>query len=143
MDVAHTLSRLSSAGITLEVHGDDLDVTYQSEPTPQQWEWLKANKPVLLRLLSAPPPDLTEENREAIRETIEERAAIHEHDGAMPREEAQQAAQSALRVYRYRLTDKPDVWLTMICSGYSLEDALLSLATRFSGRVLDVVEDRG
>jgi hypothetical protein len=42
-------------------------------------------------------------------------------------------------VYRYRLTDKPDSWLTMIAPGCDLEEARRTVVLKFgAGRVLDV-----
>lgn len=144
MDAEQALKRLSAAGIAIAVRGNDLDVTYQTEPTAQQWDWLKANKPVLLRLLSAPPSppaDLTDDDREAIRETFEERAAIHEFDGGLSRPEAERQAREAIRIYHYRLTDKPASWLTMIAPGCDLDQARYALTNTFGpNRLVDVVE---
>jgi len=44
-----------------------------------------------------------------------------------------------MRVYRYRLIDKPDSWLTMIVPDCNLEEARRSLRLRF-GEKLTAVE---
>jgi hypothetical protein len=100
---------------------------------------LVAHKPQLLALLSSAPA-LSSEDHEAIEEAIEERAAIREHDGGESRETAEREARSAMRVYRYRVTDKPDTWLTMIAPGCDLADAQHTLELRFPGRLLEVQE---
>jgi hypothetical protein len=70
------------------------------------------------RVISGPNPDfaspLTEADQTAIREAIEERAAIREFEGGESREIAELQARWGMRVYRYRLTDKADTWLTLI-----------------------------
>jgi len=45
-----------------------------------------------------------------------------------------------MRVYRYRLIDKPDTWLTMIAPDCDLEEARRSLRLRFGERLTAVVE---
>ena len=45
-----------------------------------------------------------------------------------------------MRVYRYRLIDKPDTWLTMIAPDCDLEEARRSLRLRFGERLAAVVE---
>jgi len=47
-----------------------------------------------------------------------------------------------MRVYRYRLIDKPDTWLTMIAPDCDLEEARRSLRLRFGERLTAVVEHR-
>jgi hypothetical protein len=43
-----------------------------------------------------------------------------------------------MRVYRYRLIDKPDTWLTMIAPDCDLEEARRSLRLRFGERLAAV-----
>jgi hypothetical protein len=45
-----------------------------------------------------------------------------------------------MRVYRYRLIDKPDTWLTMIAPDGDLEAARRSLRLHFGERLTDVAE---
>ncbi len=155
--ITQALQRLTAAGITLEARGADLDVIYHTEPTEEQWSWLARNKAALLDALrtasptsptsptcSAPtspsPPDtLTPEDQAAAQELIEERAAIHEHDGGMTRHQAETEARAALRVYRYRLRDRPASWLTVIAPGRDLDQARDDLHLKFPGRLLEVV----
>jgi len=47
-----------------------------------------------------------------------------------------------MRVYRYRLIDKPDTWLTIIAPDCDLEEARRSLRLRFGERLTAVVEHR-
>jgi hypothetical protein len=47
-----------------------------------------------------------------------------------------------MRVYRYRLLDKPDTWLTIIAPDCDLEEARRSLRLRFSERLAAFVEHR-
>lgn len=87
--------------------------------------------------ISIPGDDLAEN----IREHIEERAAIREHCGGEPRKKAEAEARKALRVYEYRLTDNPNIWLILIAPGCDLSQAEQALKNRFgSDRVLMVRE---
>jgi hypothetical protein len=76
-----------------------------------------------------------------IQEAIEERAAILEFDADLPRTQAEAQATNAMRVYRYRVTDKPHDWLVMIAPGCDLEEARRILIGRFGEtRLIDVRE---
>ena len=76
--------------------------------------------------------------RSAIQEAIEERAAILEHDAHLSRPQAETQAARAMRVYRYRLSDRPD-WLTLIAPGCEPEEARSILVSRFgASRVIEV-----
>ncbi|NCA72316.1 MAG: hypothetical protein EOM91_20035, partial [Sphingobacteriia bacterium] len=87
------------------------------------------------------PPPLSDADHEAIREAIEERAAIREFDGGEDRPTAEREARSAMRVYQYRLTDRPDAWLTMLAPGCDLDQARRDLALRFGAeRVIEIRE---
>lgn len=84
-------------------------------------------------------PPLTADQQADIREVIDERAAILEYEAGTPRPEAEARAASAMRVYRYRLTDRPADWLVMIAPGCDLDAALRTLIARFgSERLLEV-----
>ena len=78
----------------------------------------------------------------AIREHLEERAAIMEYDGGLTRDQAETEAHKALRVFEYRLTDNPDAWLVLIAPGCDLDEARGSLQVRFEKRLIDVKEYR-
>jgi hypothetical protein len=75
---------------------------------------------------------------EAIREHLEERAAIQEYDGGLTRKQAETKARRNMRVYQYRLTDSPESRLIMIAPGCDLEEARENLCKRFGDRLLDV-----
>jgi hypothetical protein len=86
-----------------------------------------------------PPPAIPHEDQQA----IDERAAIGELDGGEPRAVAEREARSAIRVYQYRITDKPTSWLTLIAPGCDLEEARRIVTNQFgAARVLDVVPHR-
>jgi len=55
------------------------------------------------------------------------------------RQRCRRDTRHAMRVYRYRLIDKPDSWLTMIVPDCNLEEARRSLRLRF-GEKLTAVE---
>lgn len=141
-----TLDRITAAGITLEARGADLDVIYQTEPTEEQWAWLAQNKAALLEALRtqapapSPPDTLSPEDQATADELIEERAAIQEHDGGCLRSRAESEARAAMRVYRYRVTDQPQTWLTMLAPGHDLEQARHVLTLKFGQRLLEVRE---
>ena len=80
------------------------------------------------------------EHNEAAREHLEERAAIMEYDGGLPRKQAEHEARRALRVFHYRLTDNPESSLVLISPGCDLDEATKSLQVRFGERLIDVKE---
>jgi len=82
---------------------------------------------------------LTADDHADVAEAIEERAAIQEYDGGLPRPEAERQARTAMRVYTYRLTDDPEQWLVMIAPGCELAEAKRSIRRQFGAeRVLEV-----
>lgn len=84
-------------------------------------------------------PQLSADDHAAIREAIEERAAIREFDGGEPRAVAEHQAAAAMRIYKFRLADKPDTWLTMLAPGCELDQAHRDLVLRFGAdRLLEV-----
>ena len=106
-----------------------------------RWETkLRQHKAELLRLLTSPP--ITPQDHDAMQDAIEERAAIRQFDGGEPCEVAEQQARAAMRVYQYRITDKPTSWLTLIAPGCDLDEAHRLLAWRFGGRLIEVIEHR-
>ncbi|NEV64137.1 hypothetical protein [Thiorhodococcus minor] len=89
------------------------------------------------------PPVLTEQERADIHEAVTERAAILEHDAGLPRQQAERRAVSAMRIYRYRLAERPETWLLMIAPGCTLDEARHALSLRFGvKRLLEVREHR-
>ena len=147
MDAPTTLHLLVNGGFAVGIDGENLTVRPVSRLTDKLRQAIRANKPELLALLRkakphAPPP-LSAADREAIREAIAERAAIREFDGGESRQVAEREARSAMRVYRYRLADRPDAWLTMIAPGCDPDEARRSLELRFGAeRLTEVREHR-
>jgi len=92
MDMRQALHRLSAAGVVLQAIGDRLTVESKEELTEQQRAWIRAHKTELLQLL-------TDDDREAVREMVTERAAILEYDGGLDRQEAEQIAHGAAQDY--------------------------------------------
>jgi len=140
------VTQLSAAGIILRARGDRLVVESRVPLTEQQRAWIRAHKTDLLRMASdplGPPGELSEDDRAAVQEAIDERAAIRELDGGEPRAIAEREARSAMRVYQYRITDKPTSWLTLIAPGCDLEEARRIVTNQFgAARVLEVVPYR-
>lgn len=104
---------------------------------------IRTNKPALLALLTGaePPPPLTPADHEATREATAERSAIRGFDGGESRAVAEQQASSAMRVYQYRITDKPDTWMVCLAPGCDLDAARHDLVLRFGeARLIEVRE---
>jgi hypothetical protein len=107
--------------------------------TEQQRTWIRAHKVELLRLLTEAvpgPAELKGEDREA----IEERPTFRTLDGGASGKATAEWPPSSMRVYRYRLLDGPDTWLTMIAPDCDLEAARCCLRLRFGERLTEVVE---
>ena len=132
MTPAVLIQQVQAAGGSIHATGGKLKLS-APHPLPSVLvETLKAHKAEVLAYLG---DDLAEN----IREHFEERAAIQEHDGGLPKAEAE--ARAAMRVYEYRLTDNPDIWQIMIAPGSDPLEAERSLRNRFgANRVLAVRE---
>jgi hypothetical protein len=137
------LEVLGNAGVKLARQGTQ--IRWQAPPSVDAEELvqtLRAHKEELLILLDRPstPSALSAADYESIREHLAERAAIQEHDGGFSRVRAEELARSAMRVYRYRLTDNPAQWMIMIAPGCDLAAAKRAMEARFgSERVVEVV----
>jgi hypothetical protein len=85
------------------------------------------------------------ELQEGMREHLEERAAIQEYDGGLPRERAEAQARAALRVYEYRLKDYGDKgpWLILLAPDCGLAEVEQSLKNRFGAERVLAVRERG
>jgi hypothetical protein len=104
---------MQAVGILMRARGDRLSVASRAPLTDQQRAWIRAHKVELLRLLGgavSASPKPTAEDQEA----NAGRAVGCGPDGGESREAAALQARHAMRVYHYRLIDKPDTWLTMI-----------------------------
>jgi len=77
---------------------------------------------------------------ESVREYVEERAAIMEFDGGLSHKEAEQAAAKAIRVYCYRVKDKPNAELTVLMPNTELDEAYQKLKLKYGDRLLTVYE---
>ena len=139
MDLRQALTQMHAAGILMRACGDRLSVASPTPLTEQQRTWIRAHKVELLRLLTEAVPSPAELKGEDW-EATEERATFRTlHGGASGKATAERPP-SPMRVYRYRLLDKPDTWLTMIAPDCDLEEARRSLALRFGERLTAVVE---
>lgn len=145
MEPAAIIAKVTAAGIALHLTPDGTNLRIESARplTNDQRTFLRHHKPAILahlRQQTAPPiPPLSEDDNTAIAEAIEERAAIREFEAGEGRQEADQAAKAAMRVYRYRLTDNPDLWRTLIAPGADLPEARRTLQHQFgASKVLDV-----
>ena len=136
MTPAVLIQQVQAAGGSIHATGGRLKLS-APRPLPSVLvEGLRTHKAEVLAYLG---DDLNEN----IREHFEERAAIQEYDGGLPRERAEAQARSALRVYEYRLSDNgPDgPWLILLAPGCDLAEAERSLRNRFGAdRVLAVRE---
>ena len=139
MDLRQPFTRMHAAGILMRARGDRLSLASRAPLTDQQLAWIRAHKVELLRLLACAVPaplDLSGEDREA----AEERPTVRAPGSEESRERTAGDERLAMRVYRYRLIDKPDTWLTMIAPDCDLEEARRSLRLRFGERLAGVVE---
>ena len=130
------IQQVQAAGGSIHATGGRIKLS-APRPLPSVLvETLKTHKTEVLAYLG-------DELTENVREHLEERAAIREHDGGEPREKAEAEARKALRVYEYRLSDYGDKgpWLILLAPGCDLAEAERSLRNRFGvDRVLAVRE---
>jgi hypothetical protein len=141
VDLQQALTQMNAAGILMRARGDRLSVASRTPLTEQQRTWIRAHKVELLRLLADAVPGpaaLKGEDRAA----VEERDTVRTLDGGASRKATAERPPSSMCVYRYRLLDKPDTWLTMIAPDCDPEEARRSLALRFGEKLTTVVEHR-
>ena len=105
--------------------------------TPDFREKLKQHKFELIAMLGE-PGDSTHVQT-AIDEHLQERAAIMEYDGGLPRKLAETTARKNLRVYEYRIKDTSG-WLILMAPGSTLDEARSTLRDKFGQRFEDVRE---
>jgi len=139
VDLRQALTWMQAAGILMRARGDRLSVASRAPLTEQQRTWIRAYKVELLRLLTESVPGPAELNGQDW-EAIEKRATFRTLDGGASRKATAERPPSPMRVYRYRLLDKPDTWLTMIAPDCDLEEARRCLRLRFGERLTEVVE---
>lgn len=128
------LSRIEKAGFKVFLAGDSLGITPENNLTDTQRDYIKTHKQEIIRQLSGA------QLQQDIREQIEERAAIMEYDGGLSRQEAEQAAAAAIRVYCYRVKEKPNSELVAIMPNTELNEAYESLRLKYGDRLLTVYE---
>ena len=141
MTAAALLAHAARQGVTVEVCDGSLKLAGPSQSVETLLPAIREAKDELLAHLN--PPPLSPADHDAIREAIEERVAIREFDAGEARQVAERAARSAMRVYQYRLTDRPDTWLTMLAPGCDLDEARRTLALRFGAERVIEVRERG
>jgi hypothetical protein len=130
-------TRMDWAAILLSARGYRLSVASRIPLNDRQRAWIRAHKWELLQLLAdlVPPAGaLTGDDREATKVRTAVRA------GAQATGASAAHAPSAMCVYRYRLSDRPETWLTMIAPNCDLDEARRCLRLRFGERLTDVVE---
>lgn len=134
MSAAALLEHATRQGVTVEVRDGKLKLSGPSWSVHDMTPAIREAKDEILAYLDPPPLSVTD--HEAIREAIEERAAIREY-------EAEDTASVAMQVYRFRLKDRPDAWLTMLAPNCSRDEARHDLETRFGAeRLIDVRRHR-
>ena len=79
----------------------------------------------------------TEKVKNNIQEQIEERVAIMEYDGGLSRKDVEREAAAAIRVYCYRVKEKPGSELVAIMPNTKLDEAYECLRLKFGGSAID------
>ena len=132
------LSEIIQAGLSITLVGEQIKVSNPSCLTDELRNLIRSNKQAIVAQLSRTKTAQFNELLQDIRGQIEERAAIMEFDGGLSRHDAEQAATSAIRVYCYRVSDKPDRELTVIMPNTELDEAVEKLKVKYGDRLLDV-----
>ena len=96
MTSAHALQSARAVGIRVRIDGDDLELQAPAQPPHEVLELLSLHKTDILRLLRPTNDGWSPEDWQVF---FEERAAILEFDGRVPRAEAE------LRAFAYCLTE--------------------------------------
>jgi hypothetical protein len=127
------LLKIQSAGFDVALVNGNLNITpTKKEFTDAQRIFIKKHKTEIVKEISAT------QIQQNIRDSIEERAAIIEFDGGLSRQDADVAATNAMRVYCYRVTDKPDSELVTLKPNIELTEATQELKERYGDRLLSV-----
>ena len=127
------LLKIQSAGFDVALINGNLNITpTKAELTDAQRIFIKKHKTEIVKEFSAT------QLQQDIRERTEERAAIMEFDGGLSRQDADVAAAKSMRVYCYRVTDKPDSELVTLKPNVELAEATQELKERYGDRLLEV-----
>lgn len=134
---------LLAAGFSLRADGDTLRVSPAARVGQGLQRLIRQHKARLLFLTSLPAaPALAPEELEAIKEAIEERAAIRQHDGGEDRATAEKQAASAMRVYRLLVAmgeGEDTRWITMLAPNTDLAEAERTARLKFGTRLVRIV----
>lgn len=130
----NTLLKIKEAGFDISLVDGFIEISPADALTDIQRDYIKTHKQELIRQLSGT------QLQQDIREQIEERAAIMEYDGGLSRQEAEQAAAAAIRVYCYRVKEKPNSELVAIMPNTELNEAYENLRLKYGDRLLTVYE---
>ena len=103
MNAAALINAARAAGITMKVDGERLVLAAPERPDDRLLEDLRREKPAIVAYLRDVAA-WTEEDWQAL---FDERAAIMEFDGGLPREEAETAAASEVSLLRSLVRLRP------------------------------------
>jgi ArsR family metal-binding transcriptional regulator len=134
------LNEINQAGLIISLAGEQLNIANPKKLTDGLRNLIRTNKQDIVRQLSTTNAAKANELLQDIRDQIEERVAIMEFDAGLSRHDAEQAAIKAIRVYCYRVKEKPDSELVAIMPNASLSEAHESLRLRYGNRLLAVYE---
>lgn len=132
-------NEIHQAGLKISMHGDQLKV--EGSLTERLRNLIRNNKQTLIKHLAKSHDAQANELQQNIRESIEERSAILEHDAGLPKVEAERQAVNSMKVYRYRHAEKPDSDLICILPGCDLAEAETSLKRRFGDKFISVLNE--
>src|SRR5262249_24400920 len=131
MSALQALSAARSAGVRIRLDGDQLDLSAEQQPPENLLELLHRYKPELLRLLR---PSLEGWSAEDWQAFFDERAAICEFDGGLPRPEAEaRAFACCVAEWLNRKATQSSPGRCVACGGERPCDPLLPFGTDTSG----------
>ena len=126
------LNDITNAGLNISLVGDQLRIANPEKLNDSLRDLIRANKSEIIKYFS------NTQLLQDIRERNEERSAIMEFDSGLSRQDADVAATNSMRVYCYRVTDKPDSELVTIKPNVELNEATQELKERYGDRLLCV-----
>ena len=113
------LSEIEAAGLIVSLAGDQLKITNPSRLAARLKNLMIANKPEIIKQLSSA------QVQHDVREQIETR---------------HQEPTAAIKIYRYRVTDKPNSELTVITHDKEPSEIKEGLLNRYGARLIAVYE---